>query len=75
MKSIEQLGLLKYIGDEMATFIKSCEANDRLAIAVLILILVSALFSSLIDNIPFTTAMIPIILQLSEQIDVSYCLT
>ena len=67
MKSIEELGLLRYLGDHISNLIKSCDEKDRLVIALLILTILSAIISSLIDNIPFTTAMIPIILQLSEQ--------
>ncbi len=67
MKCIEELGLLGFLGDNMSDLIKSCNEKDRLAIALVILTVLSAVISSLIDNIPFTTAMIPIILQLSEQ--------
>ena len=71
MKSIEELGLLRYIGELMSNLIKSISnESDRLVIALLILTLLSALISSLIDNIPFTTAMIPIVLQLSEETNV-----
>lgn len=72
MKCIEELGLLKYLGDQMSTLIKSCNQEDQLVIALLILTILSAVISSLIDNIPFTTAMIPIIVQLSEQADVNW---
>ena len=71
MKCIEELGLLKYLGDNMSTLIKACNEEDRLAIALLILTILSAVISSLIDNIPFTTAMIPIVIQLNEQADVN----
>ena len=70
MKCIEELGLLRFIGDQMSSLIKSCDEKDRLVIALLILTILSAFVSSMIDNIPFTTAMIPIILQLSEQTQV-----
>lgn len=52
MKSVEELGLLKYLGDEMSSLIKACDEKDRLVIALAILIILSALTSSLIDNIP-----------------------
>ncbi len=67
MKCIEELGLLSYLGDLMSGLIKSCNEQDRLVIALATLVILSAVISSLLDNIPFTTAMIPIILQLSEQ--------
>ena len=53
MKCIEELGLLKYIGDEISSLIKSCNELDRLVIALLILTILSAIISSLIDNIPY----------------------
>lgn len=72
MKTIEELGLLNYIGNLISDMIRSVEnISDRLAFALLVLVVLSALISSVIDNIPFTTAMIPIIIQLSEQADVS----
>lgn len=72
MKTIEELGLLNYIGNLISDMIKSVEnISDRLAFALLVLVVLSALISSVIDNIPFTTAMIPIIIQLSDQADVS----
>jgi Na+/H+ antiporter NhaD/arsenite permease-like protein len=71
MRSIEELGLLTFLANHISDLIKSVEdKSDRLVFALLMLILLSALISSLIDNIPFTTAMIPIIIQLSEQADV-----
>ena len=75
MKCIEELGLLNYLGNLISNLIKTFHnKSDRLAFALLILIILSALISSIIDNIPFTTAMIPIILQLSDQADVSFYL-
>lgn len=71
MRCVEELGLLKFLANTISDVIKSVEnESDRLVFALLTLIVISALVSSLIDNIPFTTAMIPIIIQLSEQADV-----
>jgi P protein len=71
MRCIEELGLLNFLGNLISDLIKTFHnKSDRLAFALLILIILSALISSIIDNIPFTTAMIPIILQLSDQADV-----
>jgi P protein len=71
MKSIEELGLLSFLANAISDLVKSIEnVPDRLVIAILLLTFVSALVSSIIDNIPFTTAMIPIVIQLSEQANV-----
>ena len=70
MKVIEELGLLFEIGDYISDLIISVDSKqDRLVVALLIIVIVSALVSSVIDNIPFTTAMIPIIIQLNKTID------
>jgi Na+/H+ antiporter NhaD/arsenite permease-like protein len=70
MKTIEELGLLYEIGELVSNLIKSVEnINDRLVVALAIIILTSAFVSSVIDNIPFTAAMIPIIIQLNETLD------
>lgn len=71
MKALEELGLLNFLADLMSSLIRQVNSNsDRLVFAILVLILISAFISSIIDNIPFTTAMIPIIIQLSEQVQV-----
>uniref|UniRef100_A0A4W4GS52 Citrate transporter-like domain-containing protein n=1 Tax=Electrophorus electricus TaxID=8005 RepID=A0A4W4GS52_ELEEL len=45
--------------------------RERLAIAIILVMWVSALVSSLIDNIPFTATMIPVLLNLSQDTDVN----
>jgi len=39
--------------------------KGRLTVAILLIIWVSAIVSAFIDNIPFTTTMIPVVLKLS----------
>lgn len=70
MRCIEELNLLYKIGSSISDVIIGINnKSDRLVIALLIIILVSSLVSSIIDNIPFTTAMIPIIIQLNQTIE------
>ncbi|KAG7245801.1 hypothetical protein CRUP_030184, partial [Coryphaenoides rupestris] len=45
--------------------------DQRLAIAIILVMWVSALASSLIDNIPFTATMIPVLINLSQDADVN----
>uniref|UniRef100_A0A8C7YAV6 Oculocutaneous albinism II n=1 Tax=Oryzias sinensis TaxID=183150 RepID=A0A8C7YAV6_9TELE len=45
--------------------------DQRLAIAIILVMWVSALASSLIDNIPFTATMIPVLINLSQDSDVN----
>ncbi|XP_073243495.1 P protein-like [Porites lutea] len=77
MKSLDELGLMEYLGNKSSNLIKdisehtgdgSCKADrNQLGFAVIVILWVSALVSSFIDNIPFTTAMIPIVLELRKK--------
>ena len=72
--SLQYLGVISYIGEhvEMAIAMFGSDTADgrtiRLAAAVLIVLWVSALASAFIDNIPYTATMIPIILQISDNL-------
>ncbi|XP_030836468.1 P protein-like [Strongylocentrotus purpuratus] len=69
MEGLTELGLIEYIGNFVAGIIEGVPTEARLAVALILILWVSALASSFIDNIPFTTAMIPIILDLAERED------
>ncbi|XP_067841475.1 P protein [Heptranchias perlo] len=71
MEALASLQLIDYIGEQTATLIKSVPEDQRLSIAIILVIWVSALASSLIDNIPFTATMIPVLLNLSQDTDVN----
>ncbi|KAJ8297871.1 hypothetical protein KUTeg_024402, partial [Tegillarca granosa] len=66
MEALEELKLIQWIGDRVTDAINSVEEGQRLAVAILLILWVSALASSFIDNIPYTTAMIPVLVLLSE---------
>ncbi|CAG01383.1 unnamed protein product, partial [Tetraodon nigroviridis] len=57
-KALAQLQLIDYIGEQTALLIKAVPEDQRLAIAIILVMWVSALASSLIDNIPFTATMV-----------------
>ena len=59
---VEQTHFLEYIGSNIEPFVKS-----NLMGATILLMWVSAIFSAMIDNIPFTAAMIPIIAGIEAQ--------
>jgi len=59
---VEQTHFLEYVGSHIEPFVKS-----DLMMATIILMWVSAIFSAMIDNIPFTAAMIPIIAGMETQ--------
>ncbi|XP_078400941.1 P protein isoform X1 [Cetorhinus maximus] len=71
MEALASLQLIDYIGEQTATLIKSVPEDQRLSIALILVIWVSSLASSLIDNIPFTATMIPVLLNLSQDTDVN----
>uniref|UniRef100_A0A672Q5I5 OCA2 melanosomal transmembrane protein n=1 Tax=Sinocyclocheilus grahami TaxID=75366 RepID=A0A672Q5I5_SINGR len=58
MEALAQLQLIDYIGEQTAVLIKAVPEDERLAIAIILVMWVSALASSLIDNIPFTATMV-----------------
>ncbi|XP_021332872.2 P protein [Danio rerio] len=71
MEALAQLQLIDYIGEQTAVLIKAVPEDERLAIAIILVLWVSALASSLIDNIPFTATMIPVLINLSQDADVN----
>ncbi|XP_035663248.1 P protein-like [Branchiostoma floridae] len=66
MEALHELGLLDWIGQRTAELIQSVPEQNQLAVAIILILWVSAVASSFIDNIPFTTAMIPIIISLAD---------
>ncbi|XP_066478018.1 P protein [Tiliqua scincoides] len=71
MEALAHLHLVEYIGEQTALLIKVVPEDQRLTVAIILVLWVSALASSLIDNIPFTTTMIPVLLNLSQDPDVN----
>jgi Na+/H+ antiporter NhaD/arsenite permease-like protein len=59
---VEHSQFLQYVGQFITPFVQ-----QDLLVATLVLMWVAALLSALIDNIPFTAAMIPIILSMESQ--------
>ncbi|XP_037554242.1 P protein [Nematolebias whitei] len=71
MKALAQLQLIDFIGEQTALLIKAVPEDQRLAVAIILVMWVSALASSLIDNIPFTATMIPVLINLSQDSEVN----
>jgi len=71
MKSLEELGLMEFLGEKTSSFIEVLSRDlgkeNQLAIAIIVILWVSALVSSLVDSTPFTTAMIPVVMELSHK--------
>ncbi|OCT92504.1 hypothetical protein XELAEV_18015561mg [Xenopus laevis] len=69
-RALAHLHLIEYIGEQTTLLIKAVPENERLAITIILVVWVSALASSLIDNIPFTATMV-ILINLSQDADVN----
>ncbi|KAL5281356.1 OCA2 family protein [Megaselia abdita] len=66
MESLSELGLIDWIGDRTESVILSVSEESRLAVAILIILWVSAVASAFVDNIPLTTMMIKIAISLAQ---------
>eukprot|EP00033_Pygsuia_biforma_P001805 GCRY01002018.1.p1 GENE.GCRY01002018.1~~GCRY01002018.1.p1 ORF type:complete len:742 (+),score=205.79 GCRY01002018.1:161-2386(+) len=71
MQGLEELGLVSFIGDLTSQMIEGVPEGPRLAVSISIILWVSALVSAFIDNIPFTQMMIPVVIQLARNTELS----
>lgn len=67
MESLSELGLIDWIGTQTENIILTVDEESRLAVAILIILWVSAIASAFVDNIPLTTMMIKVAISLSEK--------
>ena len=49
---------MDFIADQASALIRQVDEENRLTVAIIVILWVSAIASSFIDNIPFTTAMV-----------------
>lgn len=61
MEALGELQLIYFIGQRTQDWIGALKPQSQLPVAILIVTWVSALASSLMDNIPFTTAMVKVV--------------
>ncbi len=66
MKSLEELGLIEFIGLQTSNLIAIVPSSIRLPFAITCILWISAIVSGFLDNIPFARIMIPIVYQLSQ---------
>lgn len=66
LKALARLGLIDWIGKQTQNIIMSVNQNFRLAVAIVLILWVSAVASAFVDNLPLTTMMIRIATDLSE---------
>lgn len=60
------MGLIDWIGKQTENVIMSVKQENRLTVALLIIMWVSAFASAFVDNIPLTTMMIRIVTSLAD---------
>jgi Na+/H+ antiporter NhaD/arsenite permease-like protein len=58
MEGLGELGLMDFIGEVTIDIIKMVDEEYQLLVAIILVLWVSAIVSSFIDNIPFTQAMV-----------------
>jgi len=66
MEGLDRLGLVSLIGNHLADMIAHVGEEKRLLVAIILIVWISAIVSAIIDSIPYTTAMIPIVIQLAN---------
>ena len=69
VEGLAEVGLPRMIGNQLSEVVESFDPASRQANAIIIVSYVSAVTSAFVDNIPFTTTMIPIIKQIAEDVD------
>jgi len=61
VESCAQMGLLDSIADSLSSIIKSASDDKQMAVAITLIMWVSAVTSSILDNVPFVATMTPVI--------------
>jgi len=63
---LEYMGLIDAIAEGISDTISQADESNRLMVAVLLLLWVSAIASAFIDNIPYTATMVPVVIELAS---------
>jgi Na+/H+ antiporter NhaD/arsenite permease-like protein len=71
--SLQHLGVIDWIGNQVISGILLFpdDETSRLVAALVIILWVSAIASAFIDNIPYTITMVPVVLQISYELNIS----
>ncbi|KAL1137870.1 hypothetical protein AAG570_009566, partial [Ranatra chinensis] len=67
MEALSRLGLINWIGLQTERVILSVEEDNRLTVAIILILWVSAIASSFVDNIPLSTMMVRIVTSLGQK--------
>ena len=68
-EGIAELGLLREISDALSSLIEMVPVEKRSQVAIVLVQVVAAVASAFVDNIPFTTTMLPVIVQIADNVD------
>ncbi|XP_065169611.1 P protein [Atheta coriaria] len=71
MEALSRLGLIDWIGLQTHAIVMSVDPDARLSVTIILLMWVSAIASAFIDNIPLTTMMVRIAVNLSDNRDLA----
>jgi Na+/H+ antiporter NhaD/arsenite permease-like protein len=71
LQAVSRLGLIAWIGDQTKALILAVPPDYQLAVAIIVILWVSALASSFVDNIPLTTMMVRIVCSLAHNEELS----
>jgi len=63
---LEFMGLIEMIADLISDTVSKASEANRLMVAILLLLWVSAIASAFIDNIPYTATMVPVVIELAS---------
>ncbi|GLH13798.1 Putative sodium sulfate symporter [Gryllus bimaculatus] len=71
MEALSRLGLIDLVGSLTERFVLSLPVNARLSGSIIFILVISAIASSFVDNIPLTTMMIRIVTSLAQNTDIN----
>jgi Na+/H+ antiporter NhaD/arsenite permease-like protein len=69
MGALDSLGLIKFIANVVVDLIYKVQESYRLAIAITAIMWLSSIVSAIVDSIPYTTAMIPVVLSIKDELN------
>jgi Na+/H+ antiporter NhaD/arsenite permease-like protein len=68
-EGVAELGLLRIIADQLSSVIESVPVGSRTMVSSVLIQVVAAVASAFVDNIPFTTTMIPVIRRMAANVE------
>ncbi|GMH88688.1 hypothetical protein TL16_g11228, partial [Triparma laevis f. inornata] len=71
IEAMATMGLIRSIGEGLSSIIAAAPEDDRLIVAIVVILWVSSIVSGFLDNIPYTATMVPVVRLLSENKDLN----